>query len=247
MISKPMHILLATPTYGGMVTEHVSAMMRLQAWLIGRGVKVNTIHHSMAEVARSRNIIATHFWENTQFTHLLFVDSDMSFEPQVVGALIQAEKPFVGMVYPKRKLDLERLVTAARRYQDMGSILAAAMDFVVVPGSETADVEEGRCKVDGIGMGLCLLERRVFADLLKTGQIREDHAGGVVGRHTGPTLGFFDPIPSDTGVMPEDLSFCRRWRELCGGEVWAVLDQEVGHVGTMVYSAKVIDALAPKG
>ena len=60
-MTAPLHILLATPTYGGVGTEHISAMMRLQGWLLGRGVQVRVIHHAMAEVARSRNIIATSF------------------------------------------------------------------------------------------------------------------------------------------------------------------------------------------
>jgi len=239
-----MHILLATPTYGGMGTEHIATMMRLQGWLIERGVQVQVIHHAMAEVARSRNIIATHFWENTALTHLLFVDSDMAFQPEAVDALIRADQPLVGAVYPKRTLSFERLIAAARQYEDQATVIAAAMDYVVVPGRETADVVDGRCKVDGIGMGLCLIRRDVFAALLQTGSIREDAAGAVIGRHRGPTLGFFDPIPTTTGFMPEDLAFCTRWRELCGGDVWAVLDQEIGHVGTMVYSARVIDALA---
>lgn len=239
-----MQILLATPTYGGVGTEHISAMMRLQGWLLGRGVQVRVIHHAMAEVARSRNIIATHFWENSELTHLLFVDSDMSFEPAAVEALIRADKPFVGAVYPKRQIDFARLVAAARKYEDMAVIMASALDFVVTPGSEVADVHDGRCKVHGVGMGLCLIRREVFAGLLGSGQIRQDFAGAAVGRHRGPTLGFFDPIPTETGFMPEDLSFCRRWRELCGGEVWAVLDQEIGHVGTMTYKGRVMDVLA---
>jgi len=242
-----MHILLATPSYGGAGPEYIGSMMRLQAWLLRQGIEVGVIHHAMAEVARSRNIIATHFWERPEFTHLLFVDSDMAFEPAAVEALIRADKPLVGCVYPKRTIDFSRLVAAARKHDHLPSIMAQAMDFVVHPGSDSADVVDGLCKVVGIGMGLCLIRREVFGGLLGSGQIKQDAAGAKVGRHAGPTLGFFDPIPTDTTFLAEDLSFCQRWRELCGGEVWAVLDQTVGHVGTMIYSARVIDALAPGG
>lgn len=237
-----MHILLATPIYGGAGPEYIGSMLRLQAWLLRQGIEVSFAHQAMAEVARSRNTLATHFWNRPQMTHLLFVDSDMSFQPAAVDKLIKADKPLVGCVYPKRSLNVGRLAAAAKRYEDPASIMAASLDFVVHPGGDSAEVVDGLCKVDGLGLGLCLIRRDVLATLMATGKIKQDEAGGRAGGHGGPILGFFDPIPTETTFLAEDLSFFRRWRET-GGEIWAALDQEVGHVGTMTYSARVIDAL----
>lgn len=246
-MQSAMNILLATPTYGGLGAEYVSSMMRLQSWLGAAGVQSRVVFNAMTEVARSRNVLATHFWENPQFTHLLFVDSDMSFAPEAVGALIGAQRPLIGAVYPKRQLDLERLVASARRHADARTAIAAALEWVVVPGAGSADVVDGRCKVDGVGMGLCLIERSVFARLMETGRISRDSLPPVAPLNQGPALGFFDVIATDRGSIPEDLAFCARWRDWCGGEVWAQLDQEIGHVGTMVFRGRCLDALAAGG
>jgi hypothetical protein len=237
-----MNILLATPTYSGLGPEYVASMMRLQRALGAQGIRSRNVFNSMAEVARSRNALATHFWESPELTHLLFVDSDMSFEPSAVDALIRARRPLVGAVYPKRKLDLERFAAEARRQPDTRLAIAAALEWVVVPGSESAEVADGLCKVDGLGMGLCLIARDVFARMLEAGPISRDPTPHATLLHKGPALGFFDTIQTDQGLVPEDLAFCRRWRQ-CGGDVWAMLDQEIGHVGSMVFRGRCLDAL----
>jgi hypothetical protein len=38
--------------------------------------------------------------------------------------------------------------------------------------------------------------------------------------------------------MSEDVSFCRRWQQT-GGEIWAVYDDAVGHVGPFAFRAKL--------
>ena len=240
-----MHILIATPTYGGTGPEYIGAVMRLQAWLLAQGATVGVMHHSMAEVHRSRNLIASLFHERADMTHLLFVDNDMAFEPEVVGALIASDKPLVGCVYPRRSLDLDRLIAAARREDDKGRILAAAMDYVVKTLPGPLDIEDGLCRVQGLGMGLCLIRREVFTGLAATGRLSQDPDYAAGRGLKGPVLGFFDPLPIPTGWQAEDLSFCERWIRDCGGEVWARVDQTVGHVGVMVYRSRFIDALTP--
>lgn len=232
-----MQILIATPTYGGVAPEYVASTLRVQAHLLGQGVGVLTAHHAMAEVSRSRNLLARLFLDRPELTHLLFVDSDMSFGVEAVQALIDAGKPLVGCVYPRRALDLDRLIAAARVEPDRARALASAMDFVVKPFG-ALDVEGGLCKVRGLGMGLCLIA---------TGRLKADPELAAGRPVAGPVHGFFDPLPTEGGFLAEDLSFCQRWIDLCGGEVWAVVDQEIGHVGTMEFRARFMDALRPTG
>jgi hypothetical protein len=35
--------------------------------------------------------------------------------------------------------------------------------------------------------------------------------------------------------LSEDYSFCERWRSLAGNEIWAAVDEPIGHVGDMIY------------
>jgi hypothetical protein len=225
-------LVIALPTYGGVAPEHLTALLRLQEWLAARGVRARALHQDLTEISRARNKLATHFLEATAARRLLFIDSDIEFAPEAVGALLDAGKPLVGAVYPKRHLDIDRLIAAARRIEDPKQALASALEFVVQPLGEAAEVVDGLCRVAGVGMGLCLIERGVFEALAATGRIRAE-AGAT---------GFFDPLTTADGILSEDLAFCHRWRTLCGGEVWALVDHEIGHVGTLKLKARLLDA-----
>jgi hypothetical protein len=238
-----MQILIATPTYGGVGTEYIASTLRLQRYLLARGIGTGSAHHAMAEVSRSRNLLARLFLDQPEMTHLLFVDSDMSFGPEAVQALIDADKPLVGCVYPRRGLDLDRVIAAARGGASRERAIAAGLDFVIKPLGASIEVEGGLCRVRGVGMGLCLIARPVFEALAQTSQVKADPDLAAGRPVSGPVHGFFDPLPTPTGFLAEDLSFCERWIALCGGDVWAVVDQEIGHVGSMVYQARFSDVL----
>jgi hypothetical protein len=44
-------------------------------------------------------------------------------------------------------------------------------------------------------------------------------------------------------MMGEDYSFCHKWREGCGGDVWALVDANVRHVGDMAYGVPFLNHL----
>jgi hypothetical protein len=63
----------------------------------------------------------------------------------------------------------------------------------------------------------------------------------------GRILRFFDSMDNpNSGRMSEDLSFCYRWREMCGGEVWAAVGHEIEHVGQYSYKSNYLTHVAEK-
>jgi hypothetical protein len=60
----------------------------------------------------------------------------------------------------------------------------------------------------------------------------------------GPFYDFFGEITLEDGdSLSEDHSFCKRWRSIPGNEIWAVVDEPIGHVGDMVYNAPYLNRL----
>ena len=51
------------------------------------------------------------------------------------------------------------------------------------------------------------------------------------------------PGSSADEYASEDMAFCERWRELCGGEVWALVSRKIGHIGEMVFDTPYIEKL----
>jgi hypothetical protein len=197
-----MKFMIAVPAYGGSIKNGcVESLLKLQSSLLSRGVSADYGILNIAGIPETRNYYASILLQRAEHSHVLFVDSDMAFEPASFWKLVNAG--FV--VY------------------NHGPIRA----------------KNGLAQVEGIGMGLCLIQTACFRSLLNTGQIAKYH-GHPFASHglTGPLFGFFDPTPIDGEYTTEDYAFCRRWRTLCGGEVWALPSEDVGHIGEYVYRGK---------
>jgi hypothetical protein len=244
-------ILIATPAYEGNVkTGYVKSLFATQALLNNHGIKHDYMTLEISDIALARNYFASYMLERTNFTHLLFVDSDMTFANITVGRLLVQSKPLIGCVYPKRTIDLKRVIELARQHADTDAVLGLAHEFVVryAAGPQEIQVTDGLARVAGLGMGLCLIGRSVFAGLLETGKLatHEDFSKGAKfsrGPLNGPLYGFFDPMDSEQGPLSEDLAFCERWRTLCGGDVWALVEEQIGHIGPMEFSVPYIERL----
>lgn len=218
-----------------------SSMILLWEELRSRGHTLKLMTNRSADPFSARNIMASLALYDKTASHLLFVDSDMMFQPSAVLRLIEARKPLIGCIYPRRHLDLPMMWASSISSLRMAT--AAASRFVV-GRRERRTEENGLLQVDGLGMGLCLIERSVFESLAAHSGVRRgppNEYSRAVGLDD-TVYGFFDPLIKPDGQWTsEDFSFCIRWSSLCGGEVWALTDADVGHIGEMIYSAKFSD------
>ncbi len=107
-------------------------------------------------------------------------------------------------------------------------------------------MKDGACAVASLGMGLTLIQRGVLETMAATGAVRArpspvqpDALGNV------ELYGFFDPIhdPAADLWFSEDVSFCKRWREQCGGEVRALVNPVLSHVGHFAYTGSYLARL----
>ena len=101
------------------------------------------------------------------------------------------------------------------------------------------------CRVDRIALGCSVIRRDVFESLIADGVARQlpEHSGERGGLK-GPFYDFFSEITLENGVrLSEDYSFCKRWRGLPDHEIWAVIDESIGHVGEMIYRAPYLNRL----
>ena len=83
----------------------------------------------------------------TDFTHLLFIDADMAFEPQALNIMAARRLPYVACNYPMKM-----------RNKNQFTALALDKKTRVWTGEDSTGVEE----VDFTGFGFALIERRVF-------------------------------------------------------------------------------------
>ena len=250
-------ILIAQPTTGSVVTGTVAYMMALVGRFNREGIAWGYQHLSLSDIALSRNIFASHMIAQEAFTHLLFVDSDMGFMAETILDLLAFDKPVTACACPKRYLGWDTLREGAEAEADarpkgerratsdlIDTLLGYNVDTTRFDGSPWTARREGKfLSVPAIGTGVMLIKREVFETMLD-----RDVAHPRPGHKDLPLLGkapyydFFSPmmVPDGSLMESEDISFCKRWVEDCGGEIWADIESRILHFGMRGHAGRYL-------
>jgi hypothetical protein len=249
-----MKILLGTPAYDqSLTTPYVMSTVQLIQHHARRqtGITFEVEIRTSTDVAQLRNYFASRVLSDESYSHLLFVDADMGFSPQTIDKMLKRNKPVVAAFCPRKALDLARLHRFARKYDNPDDAIAAATSWIAESGIVTSTPgkvefdEDGFTRVRVIGAGIMLIERSVFQ------KIKEAYPElwvtsvppGYFGDFTGGALLPFAPLrdPATGLFVTEDIAFCRRWTERCGGEIWACASETITHLGRFAYKGRLMD------
>ena len=247
-----MNMLIATPAYNGMVTaQYTGSIVAICRMFSERGIAYGYRTANTTDVAVARNYFGSLCLSDEAVSHLLFVDADMGFRASLVSRMLDFGQDFVSAAYVKRGLDLRRLLEDATPEDLAGPaqrrrLVARHQDFTGVPLADSdgrVELRHGFARFAVTGMGLCLLARGVFEEMVRVGvaERQKVHATGA----KFPIYGFFDQIGEDGLRMSEDHSFCRRWVQGCGRDVWACVDEPIVHVGPYEFVGVYLDKIAP--
>jgi len=245
------HVLIATPTAGGVVKSlYATALVKTVLAIKDTGWDVDFVTVDSAYISKARNYFAHLLINRADFTHLLMVDSDMSFEGHVICRLLRCDKPVIAAAYSQRRMDMATFAQAARKPElSLTDLTALALEYnlQIEPESGTRQVRvvDGMCRVTRIALGCSVIRRDAFESLIAGGivELRPDRFLQKSG-FAGPFYDFFGEIRMGDGdILSEDYSFCKRWCSIPGNEIWALVDEPIGHVGDMVYGAPYLKRL----
>jgi hypothetical protein len=181
-----------------------------------------------------------------EFTHLLFIDTDMAFNPSAVQKMIDSQLDVIGCAYPYRTIPLhEKPASAELSYREsLSKSVPYAVNFPA--GTKTIDIKNGICKVDSVGTGLMLISRQALHTLVAESKVKEFSVGFPYNQWYSQARyhGFFEHLEIDGVYFSEDYSFCYRWRALCQREIWAVVDEEIMHIGPMPVLGRYVEKLS---
>jgi hypothetical protein len=212
------------------------SLLALQRLLIQSQIGHEVCFHSDSLITRARNNIAERFLRQPEYSHLLFVDADISFDPATVLRYLAFDKDVVAGIYPIKELNIHEL----RRLpiDDDRAAEAASYNYSSEIGMDDDNMpQDGFARVDYAASGFMMIKRRVLEAMVAHYpelQYRNDFTG----IEKGTTHAFFNTMIRDGHFLPEDYSFCKRWRDI-GGEVWGDVASRFDHIGKFVYSGHV--------
>jgi hypothetical protein len=243
-------LLIATPAYGNMFyTPYVRSIIGLQRRLAQRKWDSLFMTISYADIVNSRNYLLTQWYDKTDATHLLFIDADMGYPAKLIIEMIELGKPVVGVIAPKREIDLNRLAESVRKGENTERAIARAHKYVFRPVKQAGKhtIINGFVEVEGCGAGILLIERSCVRRILE----KMPEVSDPTVQQTFPAfkdldrlIRAFDVISVKGAQMSEDYSFCHRWRQQCGGEIWANVRHKITHIGLQRFTGRYADVVS---
>lgn len=246
-----MILLIAMPTLGQVSTPTVKSLVMLTQWLRGRGIAFGFETYEFSDIVFSRNQLMSLFLTRTRFTHMLCLDSDMAFAPEVIERLIDFDQDFVAAAYPQKHPVWNRIRAQiedeAELPEDaktpMGDLLARTWIYnhQLAGFGGTRWVprrRDGFITVPATGTGLMLLSRTVPERMVETGAATPKPRMRKVPIHKGLDYhDFFSHLSAPDGSLMygEDQSFCLRWVETCGGDIWLDTQAKIRHFGRQAF------------
>ena len=257
-------LFVATPMYGGScMGMYTKSMCDLTSLCNHYGIEMRSFFlFNESLITRARNYCVDEFLRS-DFTHLMFIDSDIGFNPHDVIALLglmEDEAPYDVMCgpYPKKTIAWEKIVMAVNKGvgetnpNDLDDFVG---DFVFNPVFEEGNTSgqillSEPAEVLEAGTGFMMIRRATF-DKYKAAYPQysylPDHVRTANFDGTREIHAYFDCIidPKTKRYLSEDYMFCQNVRAM-GGKVFLCPWMQMSHVGSYIFGGS-LGALASIG
>lgn len=211
-----MTILCALPAYGHQVylpfhRSYLAMARRCQS----AGIDLSELYMTNTFVSHAREVGAATVISDTRFSHLLCMDADVGFPPEILQRLIAAKKDIVAGVYPRRALGQPKFIVSF-----FGGEATSGM----------VELENGFAKAKRVGAGMLLIRRSVLEDLAaKYPELKYTEPGIPHALYE-----FFRSGVNETRTahQTDDTGFCELARK-AGYTIWADLHSPMTHTGPL--------------
>ena len=255
------HLFILTPCYGGQchinyvncLLETVNLFRQLNIPLSLQFCKNDSL------VSRARNNLIAKAMSNTDATHFMFIDADITWDPIDIMKLIISDKGLVGGVYPlkrytweklndndfikntierKNKSQLKDVITNENMIQY--NLLKYNVNFL----DNVLKIDNNLTKVKHIATGFMMIKRSTIEQMSKAFPSTKytDDVGFLVGEENKYAYALFDCGVEDDHYYSEDWLFCHRWSKM-GGSIYLDVSINLTHTGNEDYAGSFISSL----
>jgi len=241
---KVPYLFVATPMYGGMCHGTFATSLLMTTPIFLENKMGFSFAHMMNEslITRARDSLAHDFLES-DCTHLMFIDSDIGFNPHDIIEMVKADKDIICGLYPKKEINWNQVSEAAHKGVPPQALGEYTGVFVMnaVDGADKVEVVLGQpVEIANGGTGFMLIKREVFEKLKDVVPTYNNDMYNIVDNVRKPKVihQFFDTSIDTTDnnrLLSEDYHFCKLARDN-GFKVWAAPWAQLSHTGSYTFS-----------
>jgi hypothetical protein len=236
-------IFIATPMYGGLcVGGYTVGLLNSVQEFMRNGMQLYYAHMmNESLITRARNTLAYDFLD-TDATHLMFIDADITFNPADIISMVKADKDIICGLYPKKEINWKTVAQAVKsgvEYQDLPNYTGSfVVNLVGDVAQATGDVNEPM-EIDNGGTGFMLIKRNVFETLKPTVPTYTNDMILIIDKNPVKKIihEFFATSIDEVSnrLLSEDYHFCKIARQ-AGFKVYAAPWANLTHSGTYNFS-----------
>ena len=162
-------IMVCTPMYGGMCSGmYTKACCDLATLATKYEMDLKYFYlFNESLIPRARNYLCDEFMRS-HYTHLMFIDADIHFDPNDVLTMAALDKDIIGGPYPKKCIAWEKVRTAVDSGladEDPEILAEYTGDYVFNPVENTHKIQVAEpVDVLEIGTGFMMIKKQVFID-----------------------------------------------------------------------------------
>lgn len=188
-------------------------------------------------IPRARNTSLGKFIQSN-FTHLLFIDSDIEFQADAVIDFIKFDKDVVCGVYAKKSYNWNRLIYSMQTETDSNEKLCSrGLDFNYNINNKNTIREGNFIRVKHASTGFMLIKKDIINKLCDNHKellIKTDN----LSNNNNEIYGLFCCMIKNKIYLSEDYSFCERVNDI-GGEVWINVFYNLNHIGKHIFQSDI--------
>lgn len=191
-------------------------------------------------ISRGRNAAVAHFLTDPDATHLLFIDSDIEFQPEDVFKLLRADKEVICAGYAQKWLreDFLQKVFQRKEIPTNPLELCTHTSIQVTAPNKTDEMVE----IDYATTGFLLIKREVF-NKMRLAYPDRQYINDIDGYMSADKDMFYDFFPSiihpqTKRFESEDYGFSSLWRS-CGGTIYLYTNISLKHHGWFGFPANI--------
>ena len=253
-ISEPKYkIFVATPVHSECSIHYTQALLKFQKLCMMNSIMVSFSLLKSSLVTQGRNLCVANFLKDpTNYTHLLFIDSDIDFKFDTIIKMLKFDREVIATPYPMKHIHWDQIWDRVQKgkIKNIEELKRAGHAFPIKLDNQKGKeipVVDGVIEVSHAPTGCMLIKKQVFDKMIKAypnDKIEQATIVNGIALIDEYNYNFFDTIhdPETRKYYGEDFGFCKKWTAI-GGKCYCYVSDDITHVGEYAYNGKLMDNL----
>ena len=247
--TKPYKICILTPCFAGQcTTNYVICLMHTMDVFRNMGIQIRVeFCKNDSLVSRARNNLVAKAMSDPDVTHILFIDSDITWNATDILKLIQADKEIVGGIYPLKCYNWSKICDSdfirknieRREKSQLKDVISNEkmvkynlLKYNVNYLEPVIHIENNLAKVKHIATGFMMIQRSCIEKMMERYFYTKytDDVSFLDPHENKMAYALFDCGVCDNHYYSEDWMFCDRWSKM-DGSIWIDVTINLTHSG----------------